>query len=218
MGKQTPKNRNILHSAIANYFSPEELVRIRQVIVGIAGLGGLGSNCAMNLVRSGFERFVFADFDRVAPSNLNRQVYFPRHIGRLKTESLQEILAALHPSIHLEMHSVRIDASNVLPIFGQCDVIVEAFDRPESKALIVEAFIDTAKVIVGASGLAGFGESDRIVTRRVRDNFYLIGDAVSEVHDRLKPYAPCVAIAAAKQADVVLSVVLSSVRKDGRVK
>lgn len=194
---------------LSRYFTPEQLSRIRSTVIGIAGLGGLGSNCAMNLARCGFERFIIADFDRVEPSNLNRQVYLPGHTGRLKTECLHEMLRNLNPAISIEAHPVIVDGSNVRSIFGAGDVVIEAFDKPECKALIVETFIESGKLLVSASGLAGFGSSDRIVTRKVREHFYLIGDTVSEAGDRLKPYAPCVAIAAAKQADVVLEWVLS---------
>jgi sulfur carrier protein ThiS adenylyltransferase len=205
---------NAFKDILSRYFPPRGIGAIQSIKIGIAGLGGLGSNCAMNLARCGFERFVLADFDSVEPSNLNRQAYLPGHIGRLKTDCLGEMLRTLNPDLAVESHQVRLDEANLPAIFGGCDVIVEAFDRPECKALIIGAFMHSGKLLVGASGLAGYGESDRIVTRKVNDDFYLIGDAVSEVNDNLKPYAPCVAIAAAKQADVVLSWVLKKAGKD----
>ena len=198
----------VFRSALLRYFTDQELLRIRSATIGIAGLGGLGSNCALSLVRCGFERFVVADFDRVEASNLNRQAYMPEQVGRLKTECLCELAMKINPALSVSAHALRVGASNVAALFGACDVVVEAFDGPESKAMIVEAFIGSQKLVVGASGLGGYGDSDRIVTRKIRDNFYLIGDAVSEVNDCCKPYAPCVAIAAAKEADVVLSWVL----------
>ncbi len=197
---------------LSHYFSPDEINAIRSVKIGIAGLGGLGSNCAMNLARCGFSRFVAVDFDRVEDTNLNRQAYFPRHIGRPKTDCCAELLHALNPAIVIETHCERIDATNVMTLFGACDIIVEAFDDPACKALLVETFMCSGKLLVGASGLAGYGRSDRIVTRKIQDRFFLIGDAVSAVNERLKPYAPCVAIAAAKQADVVLSWVVETMR------
>ena len=198
---------------LPKYFSPEEINAIQSAKIGIAGLGGLGSNCALNLARCGFMQFVAVDFDSVEATNLNRQAYFPEHIGRLKTDCLAELLHTLNPAIVIEMHAVQIDSTNVQAIFKECDVIIEAFDRPECKALLVEAFINSAKLLVSASGLAGYGSSDRIVTRKIHDCFFLIGDSVSAVNEWLMPYAPCVSIAAAKQADVVLNWVLRTMRK-----
>ncbi|MFP4680297.1 MAG: sulfur carrier protein ThiS adenylyltransferase ThiF [Chitinispirillaceae bacterium] len=195
-------------SVSGHFHSSEQLQKIKNSTIGIAGAGGLGSNCALFLARSGFENLVIADFDKVEPSNLNRQVYFPHHIGKPKVECLKNILQTLNPQIRVESHNMKLDESSCGEIFKKCQVVVEAFDRAEAKAMMVHTFLNTPKLLVSASGLGGYGNSDRIITRRVRDNFFLIGDLESAVGDESKPYAPCVAIAAAKQADVVLSWVL----------
>lgn len=192
------------------YYTPEQLAKIRSVRVGIAGAGGLGSNCALALVRCGFEKFVIADFDTVSISNLNRQQYFPEDIGKPKVECLVAYLQKINPSIDFSIKQLRINAENVNDLFRECQCVVEAFDNAESKAMIVGEFMGSEKLLVSASGLGGHGMSDRIVTRKVRNNFYLIGDGVSEVGADIKPYAPCVMITAAKQADVVLNWVLNS--------
>ena len=191
------------------YFSKEQYAAIRGATIGIAGAGGLGSNCAINLVRTGFEKFIIADFDVVEPSNLNRQAYLPGHIGLPKVDCLKSQLLNINPACSVEVKQITINETSALSAFSSCDVVVEAFDRPESKAMIVNIFVDTGKLVVSASGLGGFGNSDRIVTRKVRDNFYLIGDGASGVNGNVRPLAPCVSIAAAKQADVVLEWILA---------
>ena len=98
--------------------------------------------------------------------------------------------------------------ATIAALFEDCRVVVEAFDKAECKAMLSQAFLGSSKLVVSASGLGGFGNSDRIITRRLRDNYFLIGDGGSAVGDGIKPYAPCVNIAAAKQADVVLSWVI----------
>jgi sulfur carrier protein ThiS adenylyltransferase len=193
------------------YYSLAQYAAVKGTTIGIAGLGGLGSNCAINLVRCGFEKFVIADFDVVEPSNLNRQAYLPGHIGLPKVDCLQELLKQINPGSSVEKHKIRLDATNARRIFGPCDVVVEAFDTAECKAMLVNLFLDSQKLVVSASGVAGFGDSNRIITRKVRDNFYIIGDGSSDTGLGVKPYAPCVAVAAAKQADVVLEWVLSRV-------
>jgi sulfur carrier protein ThiS adenylyltransferase len=191
------------------YYTPEQLSKIRSVRVGIAGVGGLGSNCALALVRCGFEKFVIADFDIVSVSNLNRQQYFPEEIGKPKVECFVAYLQKINPSIDCRIKQLRISSENVHDLFNECQCVVEAFDNAESKAMLVGEIMGSDKLLVSASGIGGHGSSDRIVTRKVRDNFYLIGDGVSEVGPSIKPYAPCVMIAAAKQADVVLNWVLN---------
>jgi sulfur carrier protein ThiS adenylyltransferase len=195
-------------SVTSHYFSPAQLARIRQTRIGIAGAGGLGSNCAVNLVRCGFEDFTIVDFDKIEPSNLNRQSFFSDQIGTAKVTALAENLRRINPALQLTMHQLRLDQGNLAEIFADCNAVVEAFDNPVCKAMVAQAFARSQKLLVCASGLAGFGDSDRITTRRIHERFYIVGDQRSEVSGDVKPYAPCVAIAAAKQADVVLSWVL----------
>lgn len=191
------------------YYSIEQYSAIRAATIGIGGAGGLGSNCAINLVRSGFEKFVIADFDIVELPNLNRQTYLPEHIGLPKVDCLKGQLQKINPRCSVDAKQITINETNALSAFSSCDAVVEAFDSPECKAMMVNIFIDTGKLVVSASGLAGFGNSDRIVTRKVRDNFYLVGDGASGVNGTMRPLAPCVSIAAAKQADVVLEWILA---------
>lgn len=203
---------NQFEEALTRYISPENLAKIQQVKVGIAGAGGLGSNCALLLVRSGFRQFKIADFDVVDYSNLNRQFYFLEQAGRPKLDMLKENLIAINPAVHIELLPERVEAANVAGLFTDCDVVVEAFDRPEYKKLLVENYLGSGKLLVAASGLAGWGNSDRIKVHKVKDNFYLIGDLVTGIGPGCPPLAPCVMIAAAKQADVILSHVLGSMK------
>lgn len=192
------------------YYTSSQLSRIQSVQIGIAGAGGLGSNCALALVRSGFVNFVIADFDKVSLSNLNRQQYFPDDIGKYKVECLEKLIRKINPSAKCLIYNDRITKENATDVFFKCQCIVEAFDNAESKAMLAEEFIASDRLLVSVSGLGGYGMTDRIITRKVRDNFYLVGDGVSEVGENNKPFAPCVMIAAAKQADVVLEWVLES--------
>lgn len=196
---------NQFEKGLRTYFSEEQLRKIRTVTVGIAGAGGLGSNCAFNLVRSGFSKFVLCDFDAVEPSNLNRQFYFLDQAGKPKVEALAENLRRINPAAALTLHHRRVTDENVRELFGGCDAVVEAFDAAGMKKMIAEAFARSGKLFVSASGLAGYGNSDAIMIRKVNEHFFLVGDAVSEASASLPPCSPRVNIAAAKQADIVLS-------------
>lgn len=203
---------NSFEQALSRYLTQEQLVRIRSARVGVAGAGGLGSNCASALVRTGFRYIRIADFDVVECSNLNRQFYFLQQVGQSKVEALKDNLKAINPAAEIEVVQVKLEECNAGDLFADCDVVVEAFDRAEYKKLIVETYLDSAKLLVAASGLAGWGDSDRIRVHRIKDNFYLIGDLTTGVGPGTPPLAPCVTIAAAKQADVVLSYVLGTLQ------
>ncbi|OAT81676.1 sulfur carrier protein ThiS adenylyltransferase ThiF [Desulfotomaculum copahuensis] len=204
MGKETTSPDGFKR-ALASLLGAENLAKISRVRIGLAGAGGLGSNCAQFLVRSGFKRFKIVDFDRVEQSNLNRQFFFAKQVGRLKVLALQENLLQINPELEIEVLTEKIAENNVSTLFDHCDAVVEALDRPDDKKMVVGAYLYSGKLLVAASGLAGWGGSDGIVTRRIRDNFYLVGDMESEVSPLCPPMAPRVVIAAAKQADIVLS-------------
>jgi len=199
---------NQFEREIAAYIGEDNLRKLQAVTVGIAGCGGLGSNCAMNLVRSGIKRLVLADFDIVELSNLNRQFYFQRHIGRKKVEALAENLLAINPELAISAVHEVLRKDNILPIFKTCDIVVEAFDKVNYKSLLTTELLATGKLIVSASGLAGYGNSDDIKIHRLKNNLIIVGDLKSEVSPHLPPLAPRVNIAAAKQADIVLEYIL----------
>nr|WP_282432142.1 sulfur carrier protein ThiS adenylyltransferase ThiF [Desulfurispora thermophila] len=205
----------MLAAALAGMVGEANLAVARRVKIGIAGAGGLGSNCAQFLVRSGFTRLKIVDYDRVEVSNLNRQFYFAHQVGRLKVEALGENLAAINPHLQLELLPVKIQESNVGELFADCDALVEALDRAETKRLLVETYWNTGKLLVAASGLAGWGRVDAIAVHRIKDNFFLVGDRCSEVSAQLPPVAPAVVTAAAKQADVVVSYFWREKNKNG---
>lgn len=205
---------NEFEQALSRYLSDEQLCRIRSVKVGIAGAGGLGSNCTAALVRTGFHHIKIADFDVVDYSNLNRQFYFFEQADRTKVEALRENLNLINPAAEIETAAVRLEKDNVTEMFRDCDVVVEAFDRAEYKKIIVEAYLDSGKLLVAASGLAGWGDSDRIKVHRIKDNFYLVGDLATGIGPDTPPLAPCVLIAAAKQADIVLGYALGTLQGD----
>ena len=200
---------NGFEQGLVRYLGEEKLRKIQQVKIGIAGAGGLGSNCAFNLVRSGFKKFLLADFDLIEYTNLNRQFYFYQQVGQKKVEILKANLLSINPDLQIQIFTEKIQEDNVETIFQDCDVVVEAFDQAFYKRMLVEAYLSSDKLLVAASGLAGWGNSDQITTHKIRENFYLIGDLVSEVSENLPPISPRVNIAAAKQADVILSYILN---------
>ncbi|TYO96378.1 sulfur carrier protein ThiS adenylyltransferase [Geothermobacter ehrlichii] len=184
--------------------------RVKKACVGIAGVGGLGSAVAVALARLGVGRLILADFDIVEPSNLNRQQYFIDQLGLPKVQAMEQNLRRINPYVAIEGHQVRLTAKNVPQIFGQADVLVEAFDRADQKAMLLESFRlgCPGKPVVAASGMAGFGPANTVVTRRRGRTFYLVGDGTSAAGPGEGLMAPRVGVAAHHQANAVLRLLI----------
>lgn len=185
-------------------------IRLADKSVGIAGAGGLGSNCAVALARVGIGRMVIADFDVVSEENLNRQYYFKDQVGRKKVDALSENIAKINQEMDVEIHALRLDPDNIPLIFANCQIIVEAFDLAEMKKMIAETVIEKmpGKYLVMGMGLAGFGNNEAINTIKI-DNIYICGDLENETCEQLPPLAPRVGIVANMQANQVLELLLS---------
>ncbi len=200
---------NNLEKELLKQFGVIDFRKIQSVKIGIAGAGGLGSNCAFNLTRVGFKSFKIVDFDVIEYSNLNRQFFFYGQVGMKKIDALKVNLLLINPDISVETIDTTLAHENVHAIFDDCDILVEAFDKIDSKKMLIEEFLNSDKLLVSASGLAGFGDSNAIKTRQIKDNFFLVGDLISGVDEYNHPLSPHVNIAAAKQADVILEYVIN---------
>jgi len=183
---------------------------VKRAVIGIAGLGGLGSTVAVALVRTGVGKLILADFDLLEPSNLNRQQYTVDQIGAFKSDALEENLKQINPYVVIEAHRVRLDDRNVPTIFSAVDVMVEAFDTVAAKTMLVRSFRKARPGVplVTASGLAGYGPANRIRTRKILPNLYLVGDEESEARPGMGLMAPRVGVAASHQANAVLRLLL----------
>lgn len=184
--------------------------RLAVATVGVIGLGGLGSNAAMMLARSGVGHFVLADFDKVEASNLDRQLYFPDQLGSLKTDALAETLTRIEPALDLTLVRERVTAENVAAVFGGVDVLLEAVDTAETKAMLVEAASDLlpGTPLVWVSGLAGCGSANDIVTRRLGETLWVVGDLTADIRDGLPLISSRVMVAAAHEAHIATRILL----------
>jgi sulfur carrier protein ThiS adenylyltransferase len=189
--------------------------RLRTRTVGIAGAGGLGSNAAAALVRAGVGRLVIADFDVVQESNLDRQFYFFDQVGKPKVDALAENLRRIDPSCSVEVHAVRLDPDGTERIFRDCDLVIEAFDAAEAKAMLLTTFLTRfpEKPLVAASGLAGWGRTDDMAVLRLK-NLTVVGDQRTEVSPNMPPLAPRVFIAAGMEANEALEILLGPMPKE----
>jgi len=177
--------------------------------VAVCGLGGLGSNIAIALARTGIGKLVLIDFDKVDITNLHRQQYKVNQIGMNKAEALRDNLKEINPYLEVEIHNVYLDENNAKDILSDADIICEAFDNAECKAtltnFVLEEMPDT--YIVAASGMSGLGSANLIHTRKISKKFYLCGDEKSDVSDGVGLVATRVMICAAHQAHMVLRII-----------
>src|SRR5271167_4017852 len=112
---------NILEQGLLKYLKPEQLALIQSKKVGIGGAGGLGSNCAMILVRSGFKNLEIIDQDVIDASNLNRQQYYPAEIGLPKVATLKKRLLEINPDATILIHQLRWHEGNADNFFKGYD-------------------------------------------------------------------------------------------------
>ena len=174
--------------------------------VAVCGLGGLGSNVAIALARAGVGTLHLIDFDKVDLTNLNRQQYLADQLGRYKTEALAETLGRIAPYCTVLTDTVKVTEDNLPGLLAQDDIICEAFDRPEAKAMLVSGVLEhfPQKPLVAASGMAGLGSANTIRTRRAFGKLYLCGDETSDVARGLGLVSARVAVCAAHQANMIL--------------
>lgn len=186
--------------------TPGVQAKLNQAVVAISGLGGLGSNIAVQLCRCGIGTLRLFDFDTVDISNLNRQSYFIEDLGRLKTEALAEQLRRINPYVTVYAETVRLTGKNAGALLRDCNIVIEAFDDPRAKAMLVNTVLEELPetVIIAASGMAGYGRSNAITTRKINDHFYLCGDATSAAKPDQGLMAPRVALCAAHEANLAV--------------
>ena len=180
--------------------------------VAMCGLGGLGSNIAIALARAGVGKLILIDFDRVDITNLHRQQYKAEQIGMYKTVALAENLKDIAPYISLEVHTERITEESAVNLLQDADIICEAFDGAECKAMLTEIVLTEMrdKYLVAASGMAGLYDANRIKTRKITSKFYLCGDEESDVTDGIGLISSRVMICAAHQAHTVLRILANN--------
>ncbi|MHC4572047.1 MAG: sulfur carrier protein ThiS adenylyltransferase ThiF [Planctomycetota bacterium] len=188
--------------------------KLEHAVVGIAGLGGLGSTVAVALARAGVGRLIIADFDRVEEGNLTRQQYFTDQVGELKVDALIANMSRINAEVEVKGHRQKLSSDNVPEIFAGTDVIAECFDKAEEKQMIVETVLSKMDepIVVTVSGLAGYGNSNAIRTQRVSPRLILVGDGTSSSDSGQVLTAPRVGIAACHQANAIIEVLINEIK------
>jgi len=213
---KAPSAEEMRHLLYARH-SPGVQGCLQERVVGIMGLGGLGSVVAIALARMGIGSLLLADYDVVEPTNLNRQQYFVDQIGQKKTEALRDILQRVNPHVAVTLIDRRLAEDDIGVLFKGVHALVECFDDPAMKAAGLRAALRSLPGVfyVGASGLAGYGENNAIRTRRIYSGVYLVGDGVSGAAPGQGLMAARVGIAAHHQANQVVRLLLGAENEAG---
>ena len=199
---------NIFEQGLLKYLTPEQLALIQSKKVGIGGAGGLGSNCAMLLVRSGFKHLEIIDQDVIDPSNLNRQQYFSSEVGLPKVDQLKKRLLDINPDANILIHQTSWHESNAENFFKGSDFIVEAFDVADFKYRFVQYYAPRVNVMVSGVGMAGLSEKKPMTVKKM-GNVYICGDRVTDSAQGHPPMAPRVTQCAAMMAEIILDLSLN---------
>jgi sulfur carrier protein ThiS adenylyltransferase len=198
---------NIFEDALLRYLKPEQLAAIQRTKIGIGGAGGLGSNVAMILVRTGFRCFEILDKDVVEASNLNRQNYALADIGKPKVQCLERSLRAINPHVQLTLHQQKWTKDKAAGLFQDCGIMVEAFDKASCKFDFVEYYRARAPYVVSGNGMAGLDITTELSVRKA-GNVLIVGDGTTDIADGHPPLAPRVIECAAKMAGAILQLIL----------
>ncbi len=197
--------------------SPGVHERLKNATIGIMGLGGLGSVVAVALARMGVGKLVLADYDVVEPTNLNRQQYFIDQIGRRKTDAIRENLTRINPYVSVDTIDEVLTEESIVEHFQAVDALAECFDDAAMKAAALRAAMQGLKDVyyVGSSGVAGFGNSNAIQTKRIFPRVFLVGDGETAAAPGQGLMATRVGIAAHHQANQIVSLLVGE-GEDGR--
>jgi len=198
-----------MYAALEERHGRELQRKLSEASVAICGLGGLGSNIAIALARAGVGRLHIIDFDSVDISNLNRQQYFPEQLGMFKSDALYDTLKRIAPYCDIRKECLKLNEDNIPKSLADADIIVEAFDKADQKAMLVNCVLEKMpeKYLVSGSGMAGIAPSNMITTKRVTNRFYICGDGVSDVEDGMGLVASRVLICAGHQAHAVIRII-----------
>ena len=208
MGSAIPSQEEMREALAARHGQRLQSL-LEAACVAVCGLGGLGSNIAIALARAGVGHLHLFDFDRVDISNLNRQQYFVRQLGMNKTDAMRENLAEIAPYCHVTATQTRLDEENIPRLLAGIPIIVEAFDKAEAKAMLVNAVLEKfpESWLVSGNGMAGLASANLIRTRRVGHRFLLCGDGISAIEEGGGLFSARVLACAAHEALAVIKII-----------
>lgn len=131
----------------------DAVAKLARAHVVVLGVGGVGSWAAEALARAGIGELTLVDFDRIAPSNLNRQVHaLTSTIGRLKVEVMAERLAQINPALTIHTHAERLLPEALPDYLADGDFTIDCIDDVQAKVALALWHLEHNKRIVSSMG------------------------------------------------------------------
>ena len=125
---------NEFYQRTAMLMGEEKLTHLIKSRVAVCGVGGVGAAATEALVRSGIGSLRLIDFDRIAKSNLNRQLHTTMDsVGMVKAEAMKNRILAINPQCQVDVRAEKISAENVAELLTDVDYIVDAIDDVPAK-------------------------------------------------------------------------------------
>ena len=180
---------------------PEHTHIFRKSKILILGCGGLGTNLCFMLAKSGIGTIKIVDYDKVEYSNLNRQIYRPKDVGKYKVDAFKEICDEFLPFANISVENIKITENNIDELTDGYDIVLEALDDEYAKSLVLEHFIETDKKLISVSGIGGVKKLDMKIKKM--NNIVVCGDFETKTDIGL--YYPNVMMAASTQAIIALN-------------
>ncbi|WP_022851156.1 sulfur carrier protein ThiS adenylyltransferase ThiF [Limisalsivibrio acetivorans] len=205
-----------LEALLMSRHTPGVHNKLKRSKIGIAGLGGLGSNAAVSLARMGVGSLVMVDFDIVTPANINRQHYYIDQIGKKKTDALWESIERINPYSEYVFKDVFLTSENAGEVFEGCDVVIEALDKAEFKTELIQGCSASLPetLIIAASGIAGYEDTLLFKRKRLGRNIVIIGDFENGTDVGIGLMASRVAAAANIQANLAVRYLLGNFKPE----
>ncbi|MDI9350293.1 MAG: HesA/MoeB/ThiF family protein [Candidatus Symbiobacter sp.] len=138
---------------------PAGQAKIAASSVLLIGMGGLGSPVALYLAAAGVGRLILVDDDKVALSNLQRQViYRQTDIGRAKIDAAAEHLRALNPNLRLDLCPTMLTEKNAASLVEMADIVADGSDNLATRYLVNDSCHQARKPLVAAAVTAFDGQ------------------------------------------------------------
>ena len=132
----------------------DKIYSLKDKVVLVAGLGGVGGTALEALARSGIGNFILVDFDKVDVTNLNRQILYTRlDLGKEKIVAARERLLSINPDLHIETISNKIDVDTFANFSKKVDFIVDAIDFIPGKLSIIKHALENNIPFITSLGM-----------------------------------------------------------------
>jgi molybdopterin/thiamine biosynthesis adenylyltransferase len=143
------KTRHPMFDRNMDFYTEEELEKIQNTKVLVAGVGGMGGVCVELLVRLGYEKITIADFDHFEISNSNRQIHCSNKVlGKNKGQVLKDVFESINPNVQIKLLPEGVTDENLIPLVQEHDVIVNGIDNPAFSVLLRrQAFLQKTPMV-----------------------------------------------------------------------